>query len=93
MTRLLRQSEKYPWYKYRQAVCEKLGKRPRALPHPTDALTLPEVTDPTDKRILEWVTQDPDLEDREIGQRLGGMSRQAANTRRKRLEAMGYKVR
>jgi hypothetical protein len=61
-------------------------------PVATYAPALPEVTDPTDKRILEWVTQDPDLKDKEIGQRLG-ISRQAVNPRRKKLEAMGYKVR
>jgi len=54
--------------------------------------SLPPVTDPTDQRILEWITSDPDLTDREIGQRLS-ISRQAANTRRRKLGAMGYSVR
>lgn len=53
---------------------------------------LPPVTDPTDQRILRWVTEDPDLTDFHIGQRLG-LSRQAVNTRRCKLKAMGYKVR
>ena len=53
---------------------------------------LPPVEDPTDQRILEWVTNDPDLTDTEIGQRLG-ISRQAVNTRRRRIETMGYIVR
>lgn len=60
----------------------------------TDATSfnLPPVEDPTDQRILQWVTEDPDLTDLKIGQRLG-ITRQSVNTRRKRLEAMGYKVR
>jgi len=58
----------------------------------TGAITPIPVEDPTDQRILEWVTEDPDLTDAEIGQRLN-INRQAVNTRRKRLEAMGYKVR
>ncbi|MBN1890449.1 MAG: winged helix-turn-helix domain-containing protein [Thermoflexales bacterium] len=53
---------------------------------------LPPIQDPTDARILEWVTKEPDLSDKELGQRLG-ISRQAANARRKKLQAMGYKVR
>jgi Winged helix-turn-helix DNA-binding len=53
---------------------------------------LPAVTDPTDRQILDWVTADPTLKDQAIGQRLN-ISRQAANTRRRKLEAMGYKVR
>lgn len=53
---------------------------------------LPPVTDPADRKILQWVTEDPDLTDLHIGQRLG-ISRQAANTRRCRLRAMGYRVR
>jgi hypothetical protein len=50
------------------------------------------VTDPTDQRILQWVTEDPDLTDDQIGQKLG-ISRQAANMRRNRVGSMGYKVR
>jgi hypothetical protein len=53
---------------------------------------LPPVEDPTDKRILEWVTDDPDIKDSEIAQRLG-IKRQSVNTRRRALEKMGYKVR
>lgn len=53
---------------------------------------LPPVTDPTDVKILEWVTKDPDTSDTEIGQRLG-ISRQAVNQRRRKLEEMGYQVR
>ena len=33
--------------------------------------TLPPITDPTDQRILAWVTEDPHLTDRDIAQRLG----------------------
>jgi hypothetical protein len=50
------------------------------------------VTDPTDQRILAWVTEDPHLTDRDIAQRLG-IHRQPVNERRRRLQAMGYKVR
>ena len=57
-----------------------------------ESVSIPPVTDPTDQRILEWVTEDPDLTDREIGLRLG-ISRQAANVRRGKLRAMGYTVR
>ncbi len=52
----------------------------------------PPVTDPTDHRILKWVTEDPDLKDQAIAQRLG-MRRQAVNARRRGLEKMGYRVR
>jgi len=58
----------------------------------TSTAALPPVTDPMDQKILQWVTEDPDLTDFHIGQRLG-ISRQAANTRRRRLQAMGYRVR
>jgi DNA-binding CsgD family transcriptional regulator len=54
--------------------------------------TLPPITDPTDQRILAWVTDDPHLTDRDIAQRLG-IHRQPVNERRRRLQAMGYKVR
>ena len=50
------------------------------------------VMDPTDQRILAWVTEDPHLTDRDIAQRLG-IHRQPVNERRRRLQAMGYKVR
>jgi hypothetical protein len=52
----------------------------------------PPVTDPTDQRILAWVTEDPHLTDRDIAQRLG-IHRQPVNERRRRLQAMGYRVR
>jgi hypothetical protein len=58
----------------------------------TPAKTPPPVTDPTDQRILAWVTEDPHLTDRDIAQRLG-IHRQPVNERRRRLQAMGYKVR
>jgi hypothetical protein len=54
--------------------------------------TPPPVTDPTDQRILAWVTEDPQLTDRDLAQRLG-IHRQPVNERRRRLQAMGYKVR
>ena len=54
--------------------------------------SLPPVTDPTNQRILQWVTEDPDLIDLAIAKRLG-ISRQAVNVRRNKLKAMGYKVR
>jgi hypothetical protein len=50
------------------------------------------VTDPTDQRILAWVTEDPHLTDRDIAQRLG-IHRQPVNERLRRFQAMGYKVR
>lgn len=59
-------------------------------PIPTNALPL--VKDPTDQKILEWVTQEPKLGDKDLAQRLG-ISRQAVNPRRRALEKMGYKVR
>jgi Winged helix-turn-helix DNA-binding len=60
---------------------------------PAEKLLAPTVDDPTDQRILEWVTQDPKLTDTEIGQRLGGRSRAMVNARRRALEKAGYKVR
>lgn len=53
---------------------------------------LPPIIAPTDQRIWDWIRDDPDLTDTQIGQRLG-ISRQAANSRRNKLKAMGYKVR
>ena len=53
---------------------------------------LPPVADSTDAKILEWVIKNPDLTDSQIGQRLG-ISRQAVNERRRKLQAMGYSVR
>jgi hypothetical protein len=50
------------------------------------------IEDPTDQRILDIVTKDPDITDDKLGAQLN-IGRQAANTRRKRVEAMGYKVR
>ena len=50
------------------------------------------ITDPTDQRIYDIVKNDPDLSDQQIGQKIG-MKRQNVNRRRKKLEAMGYKVR
>jgi hypothetical protein len=58
----------------------------------TPAKTPPPVTDPTDQRILAWVTEDSHLTDRDLAQRLG-IHRQPVNERRRRLQAMGYKVR
>ncbi len=55
--------------------------------------SLPPVEDPTDQRILQLVTDDPDLTDVEISQIVGNMNRQAVNTRRRALQKMGYKVR
>ena len=62
---------------------------------------LPPITDPIDQLILEMVTDDPDLADKQIGARLAGrmpnrpqgLSRQAVNVRRRKLEDMGYRVR
>jgi len=54
--------------------------------------TLPPIEDPTDKRIFDLVTDDPDLTDKQIAQYLG-ITRQAVNSRRRRLKLMGYKVR
>jgi hypothetical protein len=51
------------------------------------------ITDPTDKRLYSIVSVDPDLTDQEVGQQMGGLSRQNVNRRRNKLEAMGYKVR
>jgi hypothetical protein len=56
------------------------------------APALPPVTDPTDKRILELVTDDPDLSDRQIGAQIS-MTRENVNKRRNKLKSMGYKVR
>jgi hypothetical protein len=53
---------------------------------------LPPVKDPTDKRILELVTKNPDLTDTEIGQQLY-LCRSSVNPRRRSLEKSGYKVR
>lgn len=50
------------------------------------------VEDELDRRILQMVTEDPDLKDEEIGREIG-LTRQAVNARRKRLQAMGHKVR
>lgn len=58
----------------------------------TPAGNLPTVTDPTDRRILEMVRKDPDLTDQAIGQQIG-LSRQAVNARRRKLRAMGFRVR
>lgn len=57
------------------------------------AAVLPPVEDPTDQRILKLVTDNPDLTDFEISQRLGNMNRQAVNGRRRTLQKMGYRVR
>ena len=56
------------------------------------ASQLPPVTSSVDQQILEWVTEDPDLTDAQIGRNLG-MSRQAVSERRRKLQAMGYRVR
>jgi hypothetical protein len=53
---------------------------------------LPAITDEIDKRIFDLVENNPDLKDKEIGQEIG-LSRQAVNTRRIRLKAVGYRVR
>jgi predicted transcriptional regulator len=53
---------------------------------------LPEITDETDRQILDLVTKNPGMSDGEIGLVIG-LSRQAVNTRRQKLGAMGYMVR
>lgn len=55
---------------------------------------LPPVTNAIDKKILELVTDNPDLTDKQVGKEQGvNLTRQQVNTRRKRLKAMGYRVR
>jgi hypothetical protein len=61
---------------------------------------LPPVTDEIDQFILRLVTADPDLSDSQVAAQLPHrnkenlpFSRQAINERRKKLKAMGYKVR
>lgn len=53
---------------------------------------LPPITDPTDARIWEILTEDLTIKDKALGQR-ANVSRQVANQRRGKLKAMGYKVR
>jgi hypothetical protein len=60
--------------------------------HTTEGSNLPPITDLIDQRILQLVSEDPDLTDEQIGERVN-LGRQAVNTRRKRLEKMGYSVR
>jgi hypothetical protein len=60
--------------------------------HTADGSNLPPITDPIDQRILQLVSEDPNLTDEQIGERVS-LGRQAVNTRRKRLEKMGYSVR
>lgn len=48
--------------------------------------------DPIDRKILELVGQDPDLNDTQVAQQLK-LSRQAVNTRRQTLKKMGFTVR
>ncbi len=64
--------------------------------------SLPQLTDPVDRKIFEIVTGDPDINDDQLGLKLAdffpgeypsGMSRQSTNVRRRKIEAMGYKVR
>ena len=50
------------------------------------------VTDPTDRRILNLVTDDPDLTDQQIGLKIN-MRRQNVNRRRNKLKDMGHTVR
>jgi predicted transcriptional regulator len=50
---------------------------------------LPEIEDPTDRRIWELIEKDPSLIDRDIGQKFG-LSRQTVNRRRGTLIKMGY---
>ena len=54
---------------------------------------LSQITDPTDLRIWELIKPDPSITDTHIAQKLGNMTRQAVNTRRRTLEKMGYQVR
>ena len=85
---------------FRQTVDRVTKETAQSDPSPQSSTTvtvefangLPPVTDPTDRQILEWALEDPDLTDILIGQRLG-ISRQAVNPRRCKLKAMGYKVR
>lgn len=51
-----------------------------------------DVTDELDKKILALVKDNPDLTDVNIGKQIG-LTRQAVNARRKKLKAMGHKVR
>ena len=53
---------------------------------------LPEIEDPTDRRIWEWIKKAPSITDTDIAQRLR-ISRQAVNERRKSLKKAGYPVR
>lgn len=82
-------------WRVRDELCRVFTCTPeRVTTAPGDAVAdaLPPVTDPTDLRILELVTRDPDLKDQALGQQLG-LSRQAVNERRRKLQAMGYTVR
>ena len=62
---------------------------------------LPSITDPTDQLIYDIVSKDPDLTDDQVAKRLSvkspktgePLSRQAINTRRNKIGAMGYTVR
>lgn len=56
------------------------------------ALALPPVMDEIDRRILEIVTDDPDLTDSQVGAKIG-LTRGAVNPRRRALGKAGHRVR
>jgi hypothetical protein len=58
-----------------------------------NAQVLPEIEDPTDKRLWEYIKDDPTIDDIALAQKMGNLDRQNVNRRRKTLEKMGYQVR
>jgi len=60
--------------------------------HPGAVSVLPPIEDPTDRRIWDWIQDDPMITDGELAAR-AGLSRQAVNARRRSLAKMGYPVR
>ena len=80
--------------KLQEEILAELKKRPNEAGQEIkpSKTALPEIEDPTDQRIWEWIKEDPSITDTDIAQKLG-ISRQAVNPRRRSLEKMGYSVR
>ena len=81
-----------------EQIVDKVVQAVRSILASGDSITLDlpheptPVIDPINSEILELVTRDPGLTDQQVAQRLG-RSRQTVNTRRRKLQAMGYRVR
>lgn len=65
---------------------------PAIQPEPSQFPKMPPIKDPLDQEILDLVTDDPDLTDEQIGDKVN-LSRTAVNTRRRALQKAGYRVR